>query len=378
SVTDFEKYLSLVGEEDEHRQHVETMIASLRVQLKADESGRDSGLLTGLFFRPQGQSDAKSESGDSEGSNLPGELPASSPGENRGITKQENRSLQSVMVAVMLLAVLAIVSIIVGLLLRPDATTANDTSSANQFTPVLAIMVVVGTVLFIGWRIWFDIQRRAQQDDSVVSPGFSATAATQRTMIPESATRPPSRPSGLPSLSAASESTALDMMYEGATRPLPPPAFIPDHKTSLVCGLATDVGLVRSNNQDACVSFVRNVSDYEDLPNFGLFIVADGMGGHHDGEKASSLAIRTIESEIINTVYLPLVSGRQDAERPPLSEMLNSAVKKANALVVEQVPDGGTTVTAAMIVGNLMHIAHVGDSRAYLVTRESIEQITRD
>jgi protein phosphatase len=118
----------------------------------------------------------------------------------------------------------------------------------------------------------------------------------------------------------------------------------------------------------------------EQRPDFGLFIVADGMGGHEHGEKASAMATRVVAKYVTDDIFMPMLYSDPggNAERPTVAEVLRNAVQKANEIVSEQVPEGGTTVTAAAIMGNLVYIAHVGDSRAYLITQDGIEQITRD
>ena len=118
----------------------------------------------------------------------------------------------------------------------------------------------------------------------------------------------------------------------------------------------------------------------ESRPDFGLFIVADGMGGHHDGERASAIAVRIVAQYVIDKFYQSLLTGPAgpDPDRPLISDVLSEAVQKANEAVSGEIPEGGTTVTAAAILGDLVYIAHVGDSRAYLVTKEGIDPITRD
>ncbi|GAB4510678.1 MAG: protein phosphatase 2C domain-containing protein [Anaerolineae bacterium] len=169
---------------------------------------------------------------------------------------------------------------------------------------------------------------------------------------------------------------------DGVTQPLNQDAVSSMSKKKksefLAFGQATDVGLVRSNNQDSALSFLFTSKSSEDHPGFGLFIVADGMGGHHDGEKASAIATRVMASNITNTIYLPMLTNENDVDRPPITEALISAVQKANHEVIRLVPEGGTTVTAVAVVGDLAYFAHVGDSRAYLMSEEGIEQITRD
>lgn len=171
----------------------------------------------------------------------------------------------------------------------------------------------------------------------------------------------------------------INTVVDGATRPLPQDMFFPpvgnEHATF---GQLTDIGKVRSNNQDAALSFFSTTRSADEWPDFGLLIVADGMGGHQDGEKASAITVRAVADEILNTLYLPMVVGNDPADQVPVNEILTEAVQKANTAVVAKVPEGGTTITAAVIIGDLAYIAHVGDSRIYLLHKGTIEQITRD
>jgi protein phosphatase len=167
-------------------------------------------------------------------------------------------------------------------------------------------------------------------------------------------------------------------LSEGATRELPPDTLIPQTgSTHLIFGQATDVGTVRSNNQDSAFAFFAAPRSVDDMPDFGIFIVADGMGGHHDGEKASAITMRTVATQITKSIYMPLLAG-ENANQIPITEALVAAVDRANADVASRVPDGGTTLSVCVIIGGLAYIAHVGDSRIYLIMRDSMEQITRD
>jgi serine/threonine protein phosphatase PrpC len=167
------------------------------------------------------------------------------------------------------------------------------------------------------------------------------------------------------------------LMDGGATRPLPLESVISSRNEHLVFGQSTDVGMVRNNNQDAVLSFFHTSRSADERPDFGLFIVADGMGGHHDGEKASAMTIRILASYVTNNIYLPLLSGGID-DFPPITEVLVEAVQKANSDVLVNVPEGGTTLTAVAIVSDLAYIVHVGDSRVYLITKDGLDQVTRD
>jgi serine/threonine protein phosphatase PrpC len=144
-------------------------------------------------------------------------------------------------------------------------------------------------------------------------------------------------------------------------------------------GQFSDVGQARTNNQDSVLTFLASSSSVDDQPEFGIFVVADGMGGHHDGEKASALTARVVAHHLSSEIFLPMLAHKDpDAERPTISEILREAVQKANDTVVTDVPEGGTTVTAAAIMGDLAYIGHVGDSRAYIIDKNNIEQLTRD
>ena len=164
-----------------------------------------------------------------------------------------------------------------------------------------------------------------------------------------------------------------------ATRKLPLETVIASRNAHLQFGQSTDVGMVRTNNQDSMLSFYYSSRSVEERPDFGLFIVADGMGGHHDGEKASAIVTKAIAHSVMTNIFMPMLSYQEtDHDTPPLTELLVNAIQTANSDVLSNVPDGGTTVTATAIIGNLAYFAHVGDSRAYLITRDSIEQVTRD
>ena len=200
-------------------------------------------------------------------------------------------------------------------------------------------------------------------DDVVVDHALSDEVAVE---LPEELERTPS----------------LDDTNGGRTRQLPPLDALPKARTGthFSYGQLSDVGQVRDNNQDSMLCFTSAMSLTDVGPNFGLFVVADGMGGHEHGERASAVATKIITKHVTNDIFLPLLNGETggDAERPTIIEVLRTAVQQANLIVAEQVPDGGTTVTAAAVMGHAAYIAHVGDSRAYLITDDLIEQITRD
>jgi len=148
----------------------------------------------------------------------------------------------------------------------------------------------------------------------------------------------------------------------------------------LIIGVAQHVGRVRTHNEDVLLAFTGELAGLESMPHFGLFVVADGMGGHALGELASSIAARTVAREALNHI-LPflLANPDSDTERPSLLEIMEQAMNTANQAVFAGVPEGGgTTLTCALLIGEQVVLSHVGDSRAYLITPDNFEQLTRD
>jgi protein phosphatase len=147
----------------------------------------------------------------------------------------------------------------------------------------------------------------------------------------------------------------------------------------LQVGHVSDVGLARSHNEDASLIIESIFEGDEAAETVGVYIVADGMGGHHAGEVASALAVRIVASSLMQEVYIPyLRQSAHQANQLSLTEALQQAVETANQAVHEQVPGSGTTLTCALIINTRVYLAHVGDSRAYLYYNQDLKQVTRD
>ncbi|HET9555201.1 MAG TPA: Stp1/IreP family PP2C-type Ser/Thr phosphatase [Anaeromyxobacteraceae bacterium] len=138
----------------------------------------------------------------------------------------------------------------------------------------------------------------------------------------------------------------------------------------------TDVGLRREHNEDALLIDV----------DLGLFVVADGMGGHAGGATASRLAVETIRAEIkkARDEEPSLFGSGAEGEDNPLPDILGHAVEQASAAIFDaaqaepELAGMGTTVTALLVDGRAAFVAHVGDSRAYLLRAGHIYQVTQD
>lgn len=160
---------------------------------------------------------------------------------------------------------------------------------------------------------------------------------------------------------------------------LPPAPEVSSAHPRLEVGWATNVGEVRRHNEDAALVITAGYGSDDGTSAFGIFVLADGMGGQQAGEVASSLAARVVAYHIVRHFYLPTLIGHDYATgQPALHEVLVDAVQAANNAVAERVPGGGTTLTCALVLGARTYIAHVGDSRAYVVTEGGLNQITHD
>jgi serine/threonine protein phosphatase PrpC len=142
------------------------------------------------------------------------------------------------------------------------------------------------------------------------------------------------------------------------------------------CGQS--VGKQREHNEDSLFAFSLTVSNEANNMPLGLYIVADGMGGHQYGEVASNVAISTVGGNILRR-FLPYISNQTEAMEEPLQELMRAVVYEAQHTVMQSAPGGGTTLTAALVLGTQVTVAHIGDSRAYILRPDRrIEALTRD
>jgi protein phosphatase len=168
-------------------------------------------------------------------------------------------------------------------------------------------------------------------------------------------------------------------------------------RLAFVAASATSVGRVRSENQDAAAVAVFDVTDDVSSGHVGplpaaLLLVADGMGGEERGELASRIAARVVSSEFIQGLLRPSTQtavdaalfgqSSADAVLPSVMEVLSHAANNANDLVRRLALNlgkaTGTTLTAIGITGGRAALAHVGDSRAYLLRAGELTQLSED
>ena len=143
----------------------------------------------------------------------------------------------------------------------------------------------------------------------------------------------------------------------------------------LQVGIAQSVGIQRDSNEDSLFTLTNNLVSNGRTVNFGLYIIADGMGGHENGELASSIAVRKLSAYVINTFFLPSLSSIDHQLDISLQEVMRDGVMNAHQAIKLAAMGSGTTLTAALIVGDQITIAHVGDSRAYAIDHTGHHQL---
>ena len=137
----------------------------------------------------------------------------------------------------------------------------------------------------------------------------------------------------------------------------------------------TDTGRVREHNEDAIGS----------IPDIGLMVLADGMGGYNAGEVASGIAVQIVTdlaAEAADREELNDIDGHSGLMRQSI--ILRDAVYRSNKIIYQTAQSQthcegmGTTIVACMFYDDRVSIAHVGDSRAYRLRGGQLEQMTLD
>jgi PPM family protein phosphatase len=169
----------------------------------------------------------------------------------------------------------------------------------------------------------------------------------------------------------------------------------PHFRVTIRCGALTHQGKVRSNNEDhfLVAKLAKSMQIFQtSLKNSGethfsdqdgyLMVVADGMGGAAAGERASALAVESVEAFALNTLMWFMHQEKSD-ESILLGE-LRKGLEQADRVVMQEAEASarfygmGTTLTMTYSVGRDLYIVHAGDSRAYLFRDGHLEQVTSD
>ena len=139
-------------------------------------------------------------------------------------------------------------------------------------------------------------------------------------------------------------------------------------------GMITDIGKVRKIDEDSILAADLSFGINSESKKFLLLAVADGMGGAAKGEEASKIALNALTKTIIPELFGTL----------SFTELLENGIKNANQEILDYTtknPESsgmGTTTVCAVVKGNNIHLANVGDSRAYVISNDEIRRVTKD
>lgn len=142
---------------------------------------------------------------------------------------------------------------------------------------------------------------------------------------------------------------------------------------------ASSTGRVRAHNEDAFFALSTQVCLRAQQRALGLYMIADGMGGHVDGERASSLAVQVASQVLLQRFFDPLILEQPSPSGKDIEALLNQAMQAAQKAVLECVPGGGSTLSLALVLERQLYFAHVGDTRIYLYTQDGgLQALTKD
>ncbi len=128
---------------------------------------------------------------------------------------------------------------------------------------------------------------------------------------------------------------------------------------------AQSVGKTRSHMEDASAALTLDLFLPERRTTLGIYLIADGMGGHESGEVASKIAIERCVDVLTERLIDPLRRGELMPSDQEVIEMIDAAFARAQEQVLLNVSGGGTTLTLALLLGKHLYFGHIGDSRLY-------------
>jgi len=169
---------------------------------------------------------------------------------------------------------------------------------------------------------------------------------------------------------------------QASTAPLDPDTlqipYYEELRRHITTGSAYSMGLERKENDDSLFVIVGSADGDDEPPDFGLLCVADGVGGQDHGAEASAIAVRALASSLTRGAILDLLALESNGQSGSTEDLVRLAIQKANREVRSRAEGGASTLTAALVVGDQITIGHVGDTRAYFISEDEIEQLTRD
>jgi protein phosphatase len=169
---------------------------------------------------------------------------------------------------------------------------------------------------------------------------------------------------------------------QASTAPLDPDKiqipYYEELRRHITTGSAYSIGLERKTNDDSLLVIVGSADGDDEPPDFGLLCVADGVGGQEHGGEASAISVRVLASSLTRGAILDLLALESNGQPGSMEDLVRLAIQKANREVRSRAEGGASTLTVALVVDDTVTIGHVGDTRAYFITEEKIQQLTRD
>lgn len=275
----------------------------------------------------------------------------------------------------------------------PGTTTTSHTPGASGgklalLLVGLALLLALGIgagIIFARRRIWRPKPQQVQVPDETMLNLLPPDMPLDAVPEDDEPTRPITRVGLRDALTAAGVSGGGASVADLATARMPaaPRATSAPRKTSILTAQsagATDPGIKRINepNQDNIFALEGVRAEIGRLQPYSLLIVADGMGGHVNGQLASRLTIETVARTVAHAL-----SSSQRFDSDAFSQLLAEGVRLAHQELQrrnkEQNGDMGTTITAALVVDDRAYIINVGDSRTYLLNPDAgLRQVSHD
>jgi len=242
--------------------------------------------------------------------------------------------------------------------------------------------VIVGIILIFVLIAFFllPLSRRARRQKQKQQATTAETRPASPAVPAEAAQKEESEaektvPSAPPASQETEETVPSMLQIASVQEPLTTPISgeRPANIGWKIAGL-TDVGLRRELNEDNLIMIEGNM---EKLGPYGLYVVADGLGGHEAGEVASQLTVEAVKKQHAH--------NPPTAQIAPFEEWLKDTINMANESVLQhqkgennETSKMGSTLVMALVVGTKAHITNVGDSRAYHLNSQGIKQISVD
>lgn len=131
--------------------------------------------------------------------------------------------------------------------------------------------------------------------------------------------------------------------------------------------------------EDSAFALTLDLSLPEKPVTLGIYMVADGMGGHDNGEVASRIAIQVSADALMQTLIDPLRQGKRLPPHQEVLAMVEDAFTRAQEQVLQNVSGGGTTLTLALLLEKHLYFGHIGDSRLYIRSNNAdFQPLTQD